>query len=173
MCIADWSVACFTTYSKYGGRVSPQRGQEYSGPGSRPHLRVLLHLGMCCDSYLPFFFFLRLKSTYVAARFRFSLSLPRIRSRRHGNFVNRRYHLHAKKSALVEIPGQILNLGLIRRKSDRSVLQPQSFRIENCIDFKALSVFSNTIIARNNDSVLHRYNTITFHLSLVFCVLIA
>lgn len=57
MCIADWSVACFTTYSKYGGRVSRQRGQEYSGPGSRPHLRVLLHLGMCCDSYLPFFFF--------------------------------------------------------------------------------------------------------------------
>lgn len=78
-----------------------------------------------------------------------------------------------KKSALVEIPVQILNLGLIRRKSDRSALQPQNFRIENCIDFKALSVFSNAIIARNNDSVLRRHNAITFHLSLVFRVLIA
>lgn len=78
-----------------------------------------------------------------------------------------------KKSALVEIPVQILNLGLIRRKSDRSALQPQNFRMENCIDFKALSVSSNAIIARNNDSVLRRHNTITFHLSLVFCVLIA
>lgn len=173
MYIADWSVACFTTYSKYGGRVSRQRGQDHSDPGSRPHPRVLLHLRMCCDSYSLFFFFLRHKSTYGAARFRFSLSLPRIRSRRHGNLINRQYHLHAKKSALVEISGQILNLGLIRRKIDRSALQPQSFRIENCIDLKALSMFSNTIIARNNDSVLHRYNTITFHLSLVFCVLIA
>lgn len=62
MRIADWSVACFTTYSKYGGRVSRQRGQEYSDPGSRPHPRVLLHLRMCCDSYL-LVFFLRLKST--------------------------------------------------------------------------------------------------------------
>lgn len=57
MYIADWSVACFTTYNKYGGRVSRQRGQDHSDPGSRPHPRVLLHLRMCCDSYSLFFFF--------------------------------------------------------------------------------------------------------------------